>query len=65
MPHELSAFGIFFSPWLAAWAGACVLAPLVAWLVGALGWARWFRLPQWTFLGLLVCTACILFRWGV
>lgn len=65
MPHELSAFGIFFSPWLAAWAGACVLAPLTAKLVGVAFGHRFFRLHQWTFLAMLVCYACALFRWGM
>ncbi len=60
MPHELSAFGVFFSPWLAAWAGACVLAPLGAQLLRGLS----FRARQWDSLALLVLAACALFRWG-
>lgn len=64
MPHELSAFGIFVSPWLAACAGACVLAPLTAWLLNVTEGSRFFRLHQWTFLALLVLYACALFRWG-
>lgn len=65
MPHELSAFGIFFSPWLAAWAGACVLAPLTARLMNALFGGRFFRLHQWMFLAMLVCWACVLFLRGM
>lgn len=64
MPHELSAFGVFVSPWLAASAAACVLAPLTAWLLNLLGASRFFRLHQWSFLALLLCYACAFFRWG-
>ena len=52
------------SPWLAACAGACVLAPLTAWLLNVTEGSRFFRLHQWTFLAMLVLYACALFRWG-
>ncbi|MBQ8744503.1 MAG: hypothetical protein IJZ18_04925 [Mailhella sp.] len=61
MPHELSAFGVFFSPWLAAWAGACLIVPLCSRLLRGLS----FRTRQWDSLSLLVLAACILFRWGI
>lgn len=65
MPHELSAFGVFFSPWLAACAAACVLAPLTSRLLDAVTGRRFFRLHQWAFLAMLVLYACAFFRWGM
>lgn len=65
MPHELSAFGVFFSPWLAAWAGACLLAPVTSGLLSLCGLDWSFRSRQWTFLAMLAAYACALFRWGL
>lgn len=63
MPHELSAFGVFFSPWLMAVALACVLAPLTAWFLNVSGGHRFFRLHQWAFLALLILYASIFYLW--
>lgn len=54
MPHELSVFGVFFSPWLAACALACVLGPLTAWFLDLADGKRFIRLHQWAFLAILI-----------
>ncbi|MBQ3171701.1 MAG: hypothetical protein IJB53_07285 [Mailhella sp.] len=63
MPHELAFFGVFLSPWLAAFAGASVLVPLTSRLFGLCG----LELPgrQWAMLLFFALYACALFRWGM
>lgn len=65
MPHEFSAFGVFFSPWLAACTAACVLASLTAWFLNLTKGSRFFRLHQWSFLAMLVLYAGLFFLWSV
>ena len=63
MPHELSLFGVFLSPWVAAFAGASLLLPLTSRLFGLCG----LILPgrQWAMLFLFALYACARFRWGL
>ena len=63
MPHELSLFGVFLSPWVAAFAGASVFLPLTSRLFGLCG----LILPgrQWALLFLYTFYVCGIFRWGL
>lgn len=63
MPHETALFGIFFSPWAAAFAGASILVPLTARLLGLCG----LDVPgrQWAMLFFFALYACAIFRWGM
>lgn len=65
MPHEYSMFGVLFSPWLPAVAGACALALLTVWLLNITALSRFFRLHQGVFLAVLVLYASALYRWGM
>lgn len=64
MPHELSFFGVFVSPWLAAGTGGALLAALSARLLNRTRLSGFFRMHQWTFLFLVVIYTCLLGRFG-
>jgi len=61
MPHEIAMFGVFLSPWVAAFAGASVLVPLFSRLCAGLA------LPgrQWFMLFFFAFCVCAIFRWGM
>lgn len=63
MPHELAFFGVFFSPWLAAFAGASVLASFTSRMFGLCG----LILPgrQRAAIVFFALYACAIFRWGL
>lgn len=63
MPHELVFFGVFLSPWLAAFAGASVLAPLTMRFFGLCG----LNLPgrQGPALSFFALYVGALFCWGL
>jgi len=65
MPHEMSLFGILFSPWLVAGAGGGLMALATAAFLNVTDASRFFRMHQWTFLCLMVLYACMIFYWGL
>lgn len=64
MPHELSLWGVYLSPFLPACLLGFGLAALSALALARLGWLRFFANPPWVIVALGVIFICG-FSWGL